>query len=121
MHSSDLDGTTIRRTHEETGRPRIDETRHFPAGPYSSGSGGGRVLGEADDGDGDGDAVGSTGGRRRIEDVADPDQRRGDGASDGDARETGEPRGYWDRDQADRDREYEERIEDEYAKREGGA
>ncbi|ETI27511.1 hypothetical protein G647_09702 [Cladophialophora carrionii CBS 160.54] len=76
MTSNDRDGTNIRRTTEETGKPTLQDETYIPPG--------GRQLGGREDG-----------GARRIQDVTD--------------------------EQAERDREYEERIEDEYAKREGGA
>ncbi|EXJ58112.1 hypothetical protein A1O7_05536 [Cladophialophora yegresii CBS 114405] len=78
MTSNDREGTTIRRTTEETGKPTLQDETYIPPGD--------RQLGGRDDG----------GGARRIQDVTDEQQ-------------------------AERDREYEERIEDEYAKREGGA
>lgn len=84
----------MRRTHEETGKPTLEETRHYPLSSFS-----GRVEG----GSGRGEDV------RRIEDVTGTEEDDGD-----DARKR-------DEEQAARDREYEERIEDEYAKREGGA
>ncbi|KEF58880.1 uncharacterized protein A1O9_03723 [Exophiala aquamarina CBS 119918] len=87
-HSNSRDGTTVRRTHEETGRPTLDETRHYP---HSSS---GRVEGEN---------------VRRIEDVTGTEED--DGRDDRDQAT----------EQAKRDHEYEERMEDEYAKREGGA
>jgi len=68
-HSNDRDGTTVRCTMQESGKPMVEETTTIPAGEGSKGQG-------------------------RIEDM------------------TG---------QEERDREYLERMEEEYAKREGGA
>ena len=84
--SNNRDGTTIRRSQEETGRPRIQEERHYAPGSRLSG----RVTNDN-----------TTSSQGRIQDVTDQD--------DGDEA------------QKERDREYEERMEDEYAKREGGA
>ncbi len=77
MTSNDRDGTSIRRTTEETGKPTLQDETYIPPG-------GGRQVGG-----------GGESGRGRIGDVSD--------------------------EQKERDREYEERMEDEYAKREGGA
>lgn len=74
MNSNDRDGTTIRRTQEETGKQTLEETTQYPAGN--------RQLGGSTQASQD----------RRIEDVSDQN-----------------------------DKEYGERMEDEYAKREGGA
>lgn len=79
MTSNNRDGTTIRRTNEETGKPTLQDETYYPAAGGRSVEGGGGV-----------------GPGRRIEDVTDEEQRT-------------------------RDRVYEERMEDEYAKREGGA
>jgi hypothetical protein len=79
MTSNDRDGTNIRRTTEETGKPTLQDETYIPPGGRQLGGGG------RDDG----------GGAGRIQDVTD--------------------------EQKERDREYEERMEDEYAKREGGA
>src|SRR5271170_3594873 len=68
-HSNDRDGTVVRCTMQESGRPMVEETTIIPAKERSEGQG-------------------------RIEDV------------------TG---------QEERDREYLERMEEEYAKREGSA
>ena len=76
MTSNDRDGTSIRRTTQETGKPTLQDETYIPPG--------GRQIGN------EGES-----GRRRIEDVSD--------------------------EQKERDREYEERMEEEYAKREGGA
>ncbi|KAJ9606948.1 hypothetical protein H2200_008959 [Cladophialophora chaetospira] len=73
--SNDRDGTNIRRTTEETGKPTLQDETYIPPG--------GRQIGSSQNSAG------------RIEDVSD--------------------------EQKERDREYEERMEDEYAKREGGA
>jgi hypothetical protein len=81
MTSNDRDGTNIRRTTEETGKPTLQDETYIPPGGRQLGGGG------RDDGGG--------GGAGRIQDVTD--------------------------EQKERDREYEERMEDEYAKREGGA
>lgn len=83
MQSNDREGTAIRRTTEETGRPSRTEDTFIP--PRD----GGRGLEQQGGGGAE---------RGRIEDVTDADDE-----------------------QARRDREYEERMEDEYAKREGGA
>jgi len=72
---NDRDGTNIRRTTEETGKPTLQDETYIPPG--------GRQLSSSESGAG------------RIENVSDEQEQR--------------------------DREYEERIEDEYAKREGGA
>lgn len=90
MTSNDRDGTRVYRTHEETGKPTLEEREHLPA----RGEGG----------------ITSGGGVGRIEDVSDQDQDQ-DQDHDQDH----------DQGQAERDRLYEERMEDEYAKREGGA
>lgn len=81
----------MRRTHSETGKPTLEETTYYP----STAAGSGRV-------------VGSSGEHARIEDVTGVD-------------DDGEKVREQEEEQAKRDREYEERMEDEYAKREGGA
>ncbi|KAK4940001.1 hypothetical protein LTR10_019853 [Elasticomyces elasticus] len=85
--SNNRDGTTIRRSQEETGRPRIQEERHYAPGSRISG----RVTND------------DTATQGRIQDITDQDDVEEEKA------------------QKERDREYEERMEDEYAKREGGA
>jgi hypothetical protein len=85
----------VRRTHSETGKPTLDETRHYP----QPGTGSERALG-------------TSGENPRIEDVTGLDE---DGEKEQDREREEE------QEQAKRDREYEERMEDEYAKREGGA
>ncbi|KIX02344.1 uncharacterized protein Z518_08285 [Rhinocladiella mackenziei CBS 650.93] len=80
MTSNDRDGTSVRRTHEETGKPTLQDEMYIPPG--------GRTI------EGTGAAE-----KGRIEDVSDADAER----------------------HRERDREYEERMEEEYAKREGGA
>ncbi len=100
MTSNDRDGTTIRRTSEETGKPTLrDETHYAPPSRV-----GGTERGE----------LGSPGvvdGGRRIEDVSDDDPAAGRSRRQQEQEQ----------EQEARDREYEERMEDEYAKREGGA
>ncbi|KAI1619101.1 hypothetical protein EDD37DRAFT_624627 [Exophiala viscosa] len=83
--SNNRDGTTVRRAQEETGRPRIQEERHYAPGSRL----GARVTND------------NTSSQGRIQDVTDQDDE--------------------DEAQKERDRQYEERMEDEYAKREGGA
>lgn len=97
-HSNSRDGTQTRRTYQETGQPMVEERTHTDAsGRRIEGYGGTRNTG--------GHMTG------RIEDVTDREERSGVKG------QIEEP----DDNQAQRDREYEERMEDEYAKREGGA
>ncbi|EXJ80977.1 hypothetical protein A1O3_07265 [Capronia epimyces CBS 606.96] len=92
MTSNDRDGTSIRRTHEESGRPTVQEETYIPPA-------GGRISGTGFESGSRSASASALGGleRGRVEDVTD------------------------DAEQAEKDRLYEERIEDEYAKREGGA
>ncbi|KIW19885.1 hypothetical protein PV08_00460 [Exophiala spinifera] len=102
--SNDRDGTTVYRTHEETGKPILAEAYHAPATSTGAGPGQGRGVTR---GIADGGGVSSDGthAQNRIQDVTDDD--------DDDA--------AVDPEQEERDRQYLERMEDEYAKREGGA
>ncbi|KIW48587.1 uncharacterized protein PV06_01159 [Exophiala oligosperma] len=88
MSSNDRDGTTVRRTHEETGKPTLDETYHSPP---TRNRGAARIT--------DDDNAASDQGR--IQDVTDVDVDPSD--------------------QEEKDRQYLESMEDEYAKREGCA
>ena len=101
----------MHRTHSETGRPTLEETRHYPVSGLE-----GRVEGAG--------GRSEDGNLRRIEDVTGTEEGEGDEESPDVGRrdtqvqtETETER----EDQEKRDREYEERMEDEYAKREGGA
>lgn len=92
---SDPAGTAVRTTHQDgRGAPAVQEVRYFDAG-------GREIPAERAARRGLGPAAGAPGDSssgRRIEDVSDRDQR-----------------------QDDVDELYRERMEDEYAKREGGA
>ncbi|KAL6244572.1 hypothetical protein RBB50_008814 [Rhinocladiella similis] len=59
--SNDRDGTTVRRTHEETGKPTLDETYHAPA--HQGQGGGSRIT----------NGGGDVSDQGRIQDVTDGD------------------------------------------------
>lgn len=89
---SDPSGTRVQTTSQSFGQPAVQETRKYDANGRQILEGG-KTLGQ---GQGQGQSGGNA--SRRIEDVTDADEN-----------------------ESENDRLYRERMEDEYAKREGGA
>ena len=108
--ANNIHGSATRRTYQQTGQPMVEERTYTdPQGRRIEGGGSRQGQGQGLDG--------------RIEDVTDREEGRGEGVRGQVVEKEGEDEGQGRTGSArrDADREYRERMEDEYAKREGGA